>query len=95
VTDDEIKEYINAQIKKVFQSLRPAAALPLDSDLQSRLDEVEDRLEALIRFLRALPPEEGFWDKFLAVYKTIKTRKGQDNAAAISELLARIEQSSL
>lgn len=74
-----------------LRSLRVPAVSP-DSDLQDQLDEVEDRLQALIASLLKLLPAKDLREKFSAAYNAIKTKRQQEEDAASREVQAWFEQ---
>ena len=94
MTDEEIKRYVDAQIKEGLKSKTPMG-LPIDSDLVGRLDEVEVRLEATIRSLAKLLPEKDWKGTLSTFYRAIKKKQGRDVGAGIDDFLARIDRSLL
>jgi AAA+ ATPase superfamily predicted ATPase len=92
-TQTEIEERVHeiqAEIDELRRSRVPAVSP--DSDLLSRLDEAEIRLQALIQSLVELLPAKDLREKFSATYKAIKRKRQQEEDAASRELLAWFEQ---
>lgn len=75
MTDDD-KKYMNEAIEKALKPISllvPPPQAP-SSNLQKRLVEVEDRLEALILSLQELLPEKDWKGMFSAAYNNVKNR---------------------
>ena len=82
---DELKEYIDAQIKETLKS-QPVVGVPTDPGLVRVLTEVVIRLQAVIVALQGLPPESGCWERLSKEYIRIRTRLEQAVSAGVVEL---------
>ncbi len=94
---EEIMQHFDSRVKEIqteIDELRRSRAPTVspDSDLLSRLDEVEIRFEALIRSLLEPLPAKDLREKLSATYKAIKRKRRQEEDAASRELLAWLEQ---
>lgn len=90
---EEITQHFDSRVQEIqteIDELRRSrgSVVSPDSDLLSRLDEVEIRIEALIRSLLELPPAKDWREKLLTTYKAIKTKRQQEGDAVSRELQA-------
>jgi len=95
MTDEEIKQYIDAQIKEALRSKTLTAGLLPDSDLVRQLAEVELRQATVIQSLPKLFPDLNWKETLSKTYRSLKKKQRQDADSATAELLYLLELDEL
>ena len=87
---DELKQYIDVQIKEALKS-KPLAGLPLDSGLEPRLSEVELWLATTILLLQELRPEFDWKKRSSEMYNRLQKKLSRRRAQGVSAAFAELE----
>lgn len=93
MTDEEIKQYINVQIKEALKCQVPVPrGLPPDSDLLRQLDKLELWRKAMIASFLRLPPELGWKAIFVESYRLLRRKEREDTSRGVSAGIAELER---
>jgi hypothetical protein len=90
MTDEQIKKYINDQIKDALKTHVPRGPVP-DDGLLRQLDKLELLLKAAIVSLLELPPELDWKANFSEAYRTLRKKQHEDTNREISAGIAELE----